>query len=1836
MRKFNWVKKLLGAVLAAAMVFGLAPITEMAARAVTFTGIDDFDSYIYRADIWTDASNGGTPQYRSIQNYTGTFITPAQILVNELSASAGFMSGVAAWETLTFNPKEIVGDMLDEKGFYEAIIFSVLNTQSADFEFLSSQNKEIAENVLTVGKSVADVMKQFQIADWDGFTKSSDAALDHLVESVNSKLLSYTWHGKLGKISGFMKDWIGRASSITEWVNNVAQYQQLLSYSAEVVEAIGYLYDACPASSTAMKAALLEAKTVMSGAFGATLIDEADLVLRIGEVAYDEIVGDVWSAILSENPFFAGLLIGQAIGKFIANGLFSTDATIEQFYKMRALTEFESLVRTSINPLAATYRANPDSLSARTFIKVIDIMFSTFDLGCDYAEQFADIVYKDALLNAIPKQTYDDLMAVVADNRKYTQQNYDSLLTSWVFNLEEDYPDIYAVLFPKGNDEQNNGNGYGSNGAFLAPIGAPDPNATKIYTAQDLYDVRSKLNGSYVLMNDIDLSGFNDGEWVPIGDSDYQFTGKFDGQGHTIRNMRITKIAYDTNIGLFGSVTNATIRNVGLTLGYIDVSNSSGVINAGGLVGYASPLTLTIIENCYNTGNISISSMSQPCAAGIIGFFHSSLSSLIIKGCYNTGNINISISPYTSQAGGKGGGIVGCALSDVTIENCYNAGTISTSYSGSDMGGIVGYAASILILKNCYNTGNVAAHANSYFGSMSGGIVGRLVLYAAEIENCYNAGNVSVSHNDTGYEGYMGGIIGYNGSGASCSVKNCYYISSNSGAAGNNTSISLTHVFSLNAPLMRIASSYAGFDFDTVWGISQNINGGYPYLRALTPNADDGTTNWDFIVPEGYVGIYTPQDLDDVRNNLGGKYILMNDIDLGIWGNWVPIGTGKTNAFTGTFDGRGYKIRNLTINTSTSCGLFGDVEYATIKNIGMVDANITGSNTFAGGIAGTIYYSSIDNCYNTGIVSCSPDYPNSTNRYAGGIVGIADYSSISNCYNTGNISAATNWGYTAYAGGIAGDVGTANIENCYNIGNISSEYMGGIVGAGGSTDSSLSIMNCYYLNNTSSAIGRNKGIITNVIPLTSAQMQDQSSFVGFDFDTIWGIFPNINNGYPYLRALGSSVDDSGSDNNTPSPDALVVNSITGRDSTTYYQDLSIICAELSSAAYSENGVTAVLQGLGFDEKDIETHNYYDFPNLNYALNDTAHAFAKKQVDGKTVVAVVIRGTSGVADWISNINTGYDVISGKHNGFNIAMYNVCSDLITFLGGLPSDGNTKYLITGHSRGAAAANLLAVQLSDMGVSSADVFDYNYAVPDAVVGAALGSKWNPDGAYDNIFNICNGADTVPYVPGSLGGVITPPGFKWGKFGRTYWFSTSSRNITGFDAHDMGHYINFVTNSASPGDSVNPDLDFWKFSLAVVTTVLCPVDVQVYDDGTLVASIVDNEVAYYDSVPEDLIIITFDDKKAIVSLSGKQYDFSLTATDAGTMEFAVSVMNIATGEIEEQKEFIDIALYDGKHMSSASGGDIETPDVELLLLNDDLEKIGEVLENGTEVMLEKDPSDTEDPTETEGSTETDDPIETDDPAETEEPDDTEEPADTDESGDTENSTETDTPTEEDESEDTQTPDNTSTPPPSYNVPSSIAPSKSSSTPTAPDTEITAPRASDPELPFTDINKSDWFYDDAQFVYARGLFRGTTATTFSPTVNMTRAMLVTVLHRLAVGDAALGVPNSNATDFADVPPGQWYSDAIAWAANLGIITGIGDNKFAPNTEITRQDLAVLLYRYAGSPTSAASLSAFPDAEAVSDYARDALAWAIASGIIRGDDSGKIDPKSSATRADAAA
>ena len=173
-------------------------------------------------------------------------------------------------------------------------------------------------------------------------------------------------------------------------------------------------------------------------------------------------------------------------------------------------------------------------------------------------------------------------------------------------------------------------------------------------------------------------------------------------------------------------------------------------------------------------------------------------------------------------------------------------------------------------------------------------------------------------------------------------------------------------------------------------------------------------------------------------------------------------------------------------------------------------------------------------------------------------------------------------------------------------------------------------------------------------------------------------------------------------------------------------------------------------------------------------------------------------------------------------------------------------------------------------------------------------------------------------------------------------------------------------------------------------------------------------------------------------------------------------------------------------------------------------------------------------------------------------------------------------------------------------------------------------------IPFSDVSRDHWYFPAVTFVYEHGLFSGTAADTFSPDLNITRGMVVTVLYQLAGRPAASG-----SVSFTDVPGDAYYAQPVAWASSHGVVAGMGDGTFAPDNNITREQLAVMLYAYArniaGSDASArGDLERYGDRDQVSSYAVEALSWAVGAGVITGMDASTLDPGGTATRAQAAA
>ena len=387
----------------------------------------------------------------------------------------------------------------------------------------------------------------------------------------------------------------------------------------------------------------------------------------------------------------------------------------------------------------------------------------------------------------------------------------------------------------------------------------------QIKTPEQMKKLADDVNGGetysdtyFKLMADIDLGGNENNQWTPIGvgvNDDYfdspsasyilKFSGTFDGGEHLISGLYIATT--DDHQGLFGFVSDGgVIKNLGVD-GTISVSNShvggvageidsnctvencyyigsiSGLGYAGGVVGvnYGS------VQNCYNTGDVS----GTTYFGGVVGHNRGS-----VQNCYNTGDV--------SATGNYVGGVVGCSYRTSLVENCHNTGTVS---GPSYIGGVVGRLEDNCTLQNCYNTGTV-----SYVGSYTyaGGIAG----YAVEnntVENCYNTGSIIGSSSNAA------SVVGYFLRAGT--MKNCYFLTGTADYGVSTSSKGTYTPTELTSEQFALQSKFSGFDFSTVWIMSDLLN--RPVLRnflvtvTFDPNGGSGTSKtYNFVNPGNKYG----------------------------------------------------------------------------------------------------------------------------------------------------------------------------------------------------------------------------------------------------------------------------------------------------------------------------------------------------------------------------------------------------------------------------------------------------------------------------------------------------------------------------------------------------------------------------------------------------------------------------------------------------------------------------------------------------------------------------------------------------------------------------------------------------------------------------------------------------------------------------------------------------------------------------------------------------------------------------------------------------------------------
>lgn len=612
-------------------------------------------------------------------------------------------------------------------------------------------------------------------------------------------------------------------------------------------------------------------------------------------------------------------------------------------------------------------------------------------------------------------------------------------------------------------------------------------------TATDLQGMAGDRNGNYALGADIDASAtssWNGGSgFLPVGTGGVgnNFTGRFDGLGHRIRQLTVNWGGSDW-IGLFGAAGSLSeLRN--LTLSDVSVTGNNFV---GGLVGYGD----STIVNCHVSGSVTGGGIG---VGGLLG---------IRNGQNNW--VTDSHAAVTVNGGANTGGLVGNVLSGHFARN-YATGSVT---GGNPTGGLIGRSASSIMNDN-YASGAVSGSANV------GGLVGYLDSNTTTINRGFASGAV------TGGSA-VGGLLG--GAFFSNSINDSYW---NTDTTGQTT----TALGGTGLTSAQLGSALPAGLNNGVWGNAGNQS--FPYLltnpAAVPLIANPGGLSYRMIA-----------DLDQLQamnEDPAGNYALVADIDASASSTWnggagfLPVGD-MTTAFTGAFDGLGHAISGLVINrpSTDDVGLFGTFSSATLRNVRLLDSNIsgrTGSGTLggtgsatvsnvhargglvngntgnaAGGLIGGFMGGSLQNSY--AAVTVQGVGAN------GGLIGQALGGTVTNVYATGAVSSSGSGG-SAYAGGLIGYLASSTISNSYATGAVSGNSpKGGLIGGKTSGTVTASYWDTDSCGQSSSAGG------AGVVGKTSAELKQPATFAGWDLDDaggtgkVWRIY--AGNSQPLLRS----------------------------------------------------------------------------------------------------------------------------------------------------------------------------------------------------------------------------------------------------------------------------------------------------------------------------------------------------------------------------------------------------------------------------------------------------------------------------------------------------------------------------------------------------------------------------------------------------------------------------------------------------------------------------------------------------------------------------------------------
>ena len=428
----------------------LLPVREIKAA-------ESFDVYIYMADNIL-GKHHDTVASDTIEFYCNDndFQTTAEIISQAMSDE--FITSVKAWENinLALSPEDLMKKGLDARGYYLTVIFSILQCSYETENILGSfETNKTVESSAKIYNAFGKMFKEYTNIELDAFLEkgSYTAAEKNQIKETQKKFLKENPYLSVGSAVDDIFSVLGAIDDAQKMVDSFISYCSLSQMSNEWRECISYMYNNCDRNNTAMLSALKLLNDASEGewysAVSAVWKESMDkLGSKLYSIAVSKLIDALISYIPGLNSLYSGLKIGQAIGRNMSNMLFGTDELIRKYYIINAYCNVLNLFKQAYEVEGVQkYRLSSTAENARHYIRYTDMLFTVYDVGMDYGQQFIDALYTGGVVNKLfsSKEQYDYFTQSNSSRQDMLLASRERVFSMWLSDLYDDNRQMYEV-----------------------------------------------------------------------------------------------------------------------------------------------------------------------------------------------------------------------------------------------------------------------------------------------------------------------------------------------------------------------------------------------------------------------------------------------------------------------------------------------------------------------------------------------------------------------------------------------------------------------------------------------------------------------------------------------------------------------------------------------------------------------------------------------------------------------------------------------------------------------------------------------------------------------------------------------------------------------------------------------------------------------------------------------------------------------------------------------------------------------------------------------------------------------------------------------------------------------------------------------------------------------------------------------------------------------------------------------------------------------------------------------------------------------------------------------